>query len=189
MPSVERYSAADREYLLNVAMLSIRSGLECGRQYAPEEVQTLMSLQHKRACFVTLKLAGKLRGCVGNMEATSRLVDAVAKNTYRAAFEDARFEPVSEQEIVNLTIDISVLTPLKLLAVASNQALIDTLRPDIDGLLFEAGAHRATFLPSVWEQLPSAENFVSHLKKKAGLASDYWSDDVNCWVYEAIKIE
>ena len=189
MPSVEHYTEDDRQRLLDVAMLSIRSGLECGQQYVPEEVQASMSLQRERACFVTLKLAGKLRGCVGNMHAKSRLVEAVAKNAYRAAFEDTRFEPVSEQEVADLTIDISVLTPLKSIEVASNQELIGALRPGIDGLLFEAGAYRATFLPSVWEQLPSAEQFVSHLKQKAGLARDYWSDDVNCWVYQAIKIE
>jgi len=61
--------------------------------------------------------------------------------------------------------------------------LLAQLRPGVDGLILRAGAHQGTFLPSVWEQLPRREDFLAHLKVKAGLPPDYWSDDIQVWRY------
>jgi hypothetical protein len=71
--------------------------------------------------------------------------------------------------------------------VSSEQQLIDQLRPGEDGLIIQDGPHRATFLPSVWHQLPGPEDFIQHLKRKAGLSVDYWSNTIKVERYGSIE--
>ncbi|MDD1638362.1 MAG: AMMECR1 domain-containing protein, partial [Methylococcaceae bacterium] len=70
----------------------------------------------------------------------------------------------------------------------SEQNLITQLQPGIDGLILEEGRRRGTFLPSVWEQLPEPEEFLRHLKQKAGLAADYWSENIRIYRYRTEMI-
>jgi AmmeMemoRadiSam system protein A len=128
------------------------------------------------ASFVTLKIRGELRGCIGSLEAHRPLVEDVARNAYAAAFSDPRFPPVSEQEFPDLEFHISVLTPALPMHFNSEADLLGQLRPGIDGLVLEDGSYRGTFLPAVWESLPDAAQFLWHLKLKAGLPADYWSN-------------
>lgn len=189
MPSAESYTVAERRFLLSLAWQSIRSGLTSGHPLSVDMAEVPVSLQYDRACFVTLKREGELRGCIGNLQVRGRLVDAVVENAYRAAFQDSRFTPVSAAELSAITLELSVLSPLQPLAVTSNAALVESLQPNVDGLLLRAGDHQATFLPAVWQQVSCAEQFVAQLKLKAGLAADFWSDNLQCWIYQVIKIE
>ncbi|WP_299196938.1 AmmeMemoRadiSam system protein A [uncultured Amphritea sp.] len=188
MHSIERYSATEQQLLLHLARDTVARGLAGQEPQRPSAENIPAWLEKSRACFVTLKLDGRLRGCIGNLEANSSLVDAVLRNSYLAAFRDQRFDPVSAAELAKLQYEISVLTPMVPLPVSSEADLLAKIRPGIDGLLFEAEGHRSTFLPSVWEQLNQPKNFLNQLRQKAGLAADYWSDDVKCWIYQAIKI-
>ncbi|WP_054342214.1 AmmeMemoRadiSam system protein A [Neptunomonas antarctica] len=139
------------------------------------------------AAFVTLKLHGQLRGCIGTLEAYQSLMSDVWQNAYSAAFRDPRFPPLMEDEFHQVRIEISVLTAPQPISVASEQDLLNRLRPDIDGLILEEGHHRATFLPAVWEALPTPEEFLLHLKRKAGLSDNYWSDSTRFSIYQAIN--
>ena len=141
------------------------------------------SLQQTGACFVTLMLNGQLRGCIGTLEANQSLVRDVAHNAYNAAFRDPRFEPLSKDELPQLEIHISVLNPAEAMQFASEQDLLQQLTPGVDGLILDADGRRATFLPSVWEQLPDKAQFLQHLKVKAHLPPDYWSDSVKVYRY------
>jgi len=71
---------------------------------------------------------------------------------------------------------------------SSEQDLISQLQPNIDGLILVEGPRRGTFLPSVWEQLPEPKQFLRHLKQKAGLAPDYWSDTIKVYRYQTESI-
>ncbi|WP_428035095.1 AmmeMemoRadiSam system protein A [Amphritea sp.] len=188
MHSIERYSATEQQFLLQLARETVARGVSGLEPQRPSAENIPEGVERSRACFVTLKLDGRLRGCIGNLEANSSLVDAVLRNSYLAAFRDQRFDPVSAAELAKLQYEISVLTPMVPLPVSSEADLLAKIRPGIDGLLFEAEGHRSTFLPSVWEQLNQPKNFLNQLRQKAGLAADYWSDDVQCWIYQAIKI-
>jgi AmmeMemoRadiSam system protein A len=121
---------------------------------------------------------GELRGCIGSLEAYRPLVEDVAHNAYAAAFSDPRFTPLSETELIDVEFHISVLTPAAPMHFESEADLLSQLRPGIDGLVLEDAGHRGTFLPSVWESLPDAAQFLQHLKMKAGLPADYWSDNL-----------
>ena len=141
------------------------------------------TLQQIRATFVTLEIDGELRGCIGTLEAHQALVNDVAYNAHAAAFSDPRFFPLSEKEYPRLDIHISILTPAEPMRFSSENDLIAQLRPGVDGLILQDGNHRGTFLPSVWEQLPEAKQFFTHLKRKAGLPMDYWTDSLQVYRY------
>lgn len=170
------YSDNDREILHQVARQSILSGLEKHQPLAVTVSDYPESLQQLRATFVTLTIAQELRGCIGSLTAYRALVDDVAHNAHAAAFSDPRFPSLSQHEFEQLEYHISVLSETSPLLFSSEEDLLTQIRPGIDGLVLEDRGHRGTFLPSVWEQLPETKDFLKHLKMKAGLPSDYWSD-------------
>jgi AmmeMemoRadiSam system protein A len=141
-------------------------------------------LTERRATFVTLQKHQQLRGCIGMLEAVRPLVEDIVENAFAAAFKDRRFLPLEVDEWDELDIHLSLLTPAEPIIFHSEQDLLNQLQPRIDGLILEAGYHRGTFLPSVWEQLPEPAAFLRHLKQKAGLASDYWSDNIKVYRYQ-----
>ncbi len=185
----ETYSEEERAALLEVARRSIEHGVAHDRPIAVTPDDHPARLTEKRACFVTLRRGGELRGCIGSVEAARPLVVDVAERGFAAAFRDPRFLPVTEGEIPGLEIEVSVLGPLRALAVDSEAQLIERLRPGRDGLVLEDAGARGLFLPSVWEQLPEPRSFVCQLKKKAGLPEDHWSSTLACWTFETTKIE
>jgi AmmeMemoRadiSam system protein A len=161
--------------LLDVARESIRSGALRGRPLRPDPAAYPEPLRALRASFVTLERDGALRGCMGGLEAVRPLVSDVAEHAFAAAFRDPRFPPLAGAELDCVEVKLSILSPLEPLCFASEQELLSQLRPGVDGVLLEAGRQRGTFLPAVWEQLPDPREFLRQLKRKAGLAPDFWS--------------
>jgi AmmeMemoRadiSam system protein A len=149
----------------------------------PEPAPREPWLAEPGAAFVTLTIAGELRGCIGSLEAWRSLHDDVTANARAAAFRDPRFAPVSPEEMARVSIEVSVLSAPEPVPFASEAAALAALRPGVDGVIFAASGRRATFLPQVWEQLPEPALFLAHLKRKAGLASGYWGSDVELWRY------
>ncbi|MCW9025009.1 MAG: AmmeMemoRadiSam system protein A [Gammaproteobacteria bacterium] len=173
----------DKNTLLDLAAASIKQGLETGSPLKPDSQDYSPDLQAQRACFVTLHIKSELRGCIGSLEAWRSLVEDVAENAYAAAFRDPRFPALSENEFDQLEYHISILTPSEPVAFDSQADLLEKIHPGIDGLVLEEQGRRGTFLPSVWESLPTTEQFLSHLKLKAGLPADYWSDTIKIFRY------
>ena len=174
--------------LLNLARESIVHGLKTGKplkinldEYAPE-------LTVPRATFVTLERRQQLRGCIGMLEAVRPLAEDVAENAFAAAFCDRRFLPLADDELADLELHISILSPAEEMTFGSESELIAQLRPNIDGLIIKEGGHRATFLPSVWESLSVPKQFLQQLKLKAGLPASYWSDTFRAYRYTTESI-
>ena len=124
--------------------------------------------------FVTLKIQGQLRGCIGNLTATESVLEGVKRNAINAAFHDPRFASLTAAELDQTDIEISILTIPQRLEYCDSQDLIHKLRVNVDGVILRKGKASATFLPQVWEQLPRPEDFLSHLCQKAGLSPDAW---------------
>ena len=178
----------DKYALLKTAKNSIIYGMQ-QQCFLPVEPDTFSELlQTQGASFVTLHLNNKLRGCIGTLQACQPLITDVSSHAYAAAFEDPRFNHVTEHEIEKLKISISILTSAKSINFVSESDLLKKLQPGIDGIILEAGNHKATFLPSVWEQLPTANLFLSHLKEKAGLNKNDWPENIKFLRYETINI-
>ncbi len=171
------------ELLLELAFKSIEYGLEHNREMAIDVQEFPSELREKRATFVTLKTNRDLQGCIGTLEAYRPLVTDVCANAYAAAFSDPRFQALTHSQLGSLTITISVLDPADEMHFNSEPELIEQLRPGIDGLILQQGWRRGTFLPSVWSSLPEKQDFLTHLKMKAGLSGDYWSDDIRVYRY------
>ena len=139
------------------------------------------------ATFVTLRLCGELRGCVGTLAAERPLADDVRLHALAAAFRDSRFEPLMIEEFAELEVEVSVLEPAQPLAACSEAEAHEALRPGIDGVVLEWRGRRATFLPQVWEQLPGPHEFLAALKRKAGLPADFWAADLRLSRYRVRK--
>ena len=132
-------------------------------------------LRENGASFVTLTEAnGDLRGCIGALEAYQPLAVDVCVHAAAAATEDYRFLPVRADEIAHLHIEISRLTHPQPLDYEKPEELISLLRPGLDGVILRDGGQRATFLPQVWEKLPSPEEFLTHLCQKMGSQGSLW---------------
>lgn len=172
-----------RGILLSLARESIQHGVFHGRSMKVDLEQLPDELAEHRASFVTLELKGKLRGCIGSLEASRPLAEDVVSNAFAAAFKDPRFTPLQESEIDILDVYISILSPAEPIDFSSEQELLNQIRPEIDGLIIEAAGRRGTFLPSVWQSLPEKKNFLANLKMKAGLPQHYWSDDIKVMRY------
>lgn len=175
----------DQLALLQTAAASIQHGLQHGSALPVDKQSLSATLQQPRATFVTLNIEQTLRGCMGSLQAQRAWLVDVAQNAFAAAFRDPRFPPLQAQEYDRLDLHISTLTTARPMDVHSEAELLASLRPGIDGLIFTAGGRRATFLPSVWEQLPNPRDFLNRLRQKAGVAADYWGKDVSVQNYQS----
>lgn len=181
-------AAAEQAELLALARASIRRGLECGEPLPPPPgIGADHMLARRAAVFITLTTDGALRGCIGSLDAQLPLAEAVANSAFNAAFRDRRFKPLEADELERIRIEISVLSRLEPVSAASRQELLEQLRPGIDGLLLEDRGRRATFLPKVWDKIPSPDDFLDQLLHKAGLGADHWSRGMRLCRYRTLS--
>ena len=169
--------------LLPIARAAIAGAL--GRvQQADEGAHWL--LEHG-ACFVTLTQNQQLRGCIGTLEAHRPLLVDVKANAQSAALRDPRFSPLTASELERTEVEISLLSAMQVLQFSGEGEALAQLQPGVHGVVFEFGRHRSTFLPQVWEQLPSVGEFMTHLKYKAGLSANFWAEEVRLSCYTVSK--
>jgi MEMO1 family protein len=156
--------------------LNTHFGRPAGAEASPGPRPSLddPALQIRCGTFVTLKIGGNLRGCIGSLTGREPLVEGVRTHALNAAFHDPRFRPLTAAELERVAIEVSVLTEPRPLTYAGAEDLIAKLRPQVDGVTIRQGYASATFLPQVWDQLPKPETFLSQLCLKAGLAADAW---------------
>lgn len=174
--------------LLETAKASIQHGLQYGQALVPPLEDYDEALREPRASFVTLQIGGQLRGCIGSLVAHRPLIADIAANAFAAAFSDPRFPPLRSDEFEQLEIHLSLLSPSSPMQFSSEQDLANQLRPGVDGLILSDRGRRGTFLPSVWASLPTPEQFLQHLKLKAGLPANHWSDSLQVERYTVESI-
>lgn len=179
MPLTEK----NRRVLLDLAYQSIDVGLKTGHPLSINLKDYAEELSQQRATFVTLEKNKKLRGCIGMLKAVLPLAKDISNNAFSAAFKDPRFPPLKRPELKDLDLHLSILSPSQPLIFTSEEDLITQIRPNIDGLILESGARKGTFLPSVWQTIPEPNQFLQHLKQKAGLRKGYWSDQIKVYRY------
>lgn len=128
------------------------------------------------ATFVTLTKNGQLRGCVGTLKAEKPIYQDVIDNSLLAAFSDTRFPQVTKEELVKIKIEISILSEPKQFRYTSIDNLLEQIKINKHGIILQNGWNQATFLPQVWTELKSKEEFLEALSNKAGLNLDAWMD-------------
>ncbi|MEW6388384.1 MAG: AmmeMemoRadiSam system protein A [Thermodesulfobacteriota bacterium] len=172
-------SESDQKLLFQVARASIQAHLK-GQSPSYPRV-TPPSLCEPRGVFVTLTRQGRLRGCIGYVEAVKPLLPAVQEMALAAAFHDPRFPPLREEELADLELEISVLTPMRQIAK------VDEIEVGKHGLIIVKGMHRGLLLPQVateykWDR----QTFLEQTCCKAGLPPDAWKDpDTRIYVFTA----
>lgn len=168
----------DQSLLLGIADEAVVAGLR-GNAPAPAELATLpAALRAPGAVFVTLEVAGRLNGCIGNVSPDEPLAIVTARNAWSAAFRDPRLPPLGWRDYGKLHIELSVLSTPEHLPSTGRSALLSQLRPGTDGLILTGAGRQAVFLPQVWEHLPDPDAFLDHLLAKAGLPSGRWTPGV-----------
>ena len=189
-PGSPRYEAEHGRKLLQIARASISAALGPGPEGGAPAAEEPW-LKEWRASFVTLMQGEELRGCVGTLEAQRPLAADVAENARAAAFQDTRFKPLARDEFARTEIEVSLLSAPKRLRFEDHADLIARLRPGVDGVILEQGdeksGKRATFLPQVWEGLPDPEQFIVHLKQKAGIPQNASTQSCRVKRYTVLK--
>lgn len=165
----------EKKTLLHLARQALESGVRGDTPIPIQQSELTPSLRENGASFVTLTKRGKLRGCIGTLEAHQPLAEDVQEHAIAAALNDHRFDPVTPGELDDIEIEVSRLTSPQPLHYTSPEELLASLRPGIDGVtLRDPSGRRATFLPQVWRQLPEKAEFLGHLCQKMGAAPDAW---------------
>ena len=173
------------QIVLPIARATI--GRALGRQATADE--SAPWLHEPKACFVTLKKNGDLRGCIGSLQAQRSLLADLKANALAAAFQDPRFEPLTDEEFNYTRIEVSLISAIEPVYFVNEQDALNQLRPAIDGIIFEYQNQRSTFLPQMWESLSTPQLFMALLKKKAGLSPSFWAEDVRLSRYTVLKFQ
>ena len=173
-------TAKEKKYLLALARQAIREHL--GMPNEPLAVLSTPALETHCGAFVTLKIAGGLRGCIGYIEGTKPLTETVIEMAQAAAFRDPRFPALLRSELPSINLEISALSPVSRL---SDPELIEVGR---HGLIVENGTHKGLLLPQVAVEYKwNRSEFLEYTCQKAGLQPDAWRDrDTNISVFSAI---
>jgi MEMO1 family protein len=170
----DTYSRAERKFLMTLARRTLQQVAKGNAPVKPNTAEAPKQLLEPKACFVTLKRSGKLRGCIGGFFPRQPLYQEVVEMTVSAATKDPRFKRVGPDELDKIEIEISVLTVPKPLKFESPEDLLAKLRPHVDGVILRKNRRQSTYLPQVWSQIPDKEMFLSKLSQKAGMGPTDW---------------
>ena len=170
--------------LLPIARTAITRALNIPGASADESSSWLTEFG---ASFVTLTQNGELRGCIGTLQAHRPLLADVKSNAVSAALRDPRFSPLAAEELDITRVEVSLLSSTQEMTVRDEADALAQMRPQVDGIVFEYGHYRSTFLPQVWESLANPRDFLAMLRRKAGLPGDFWAEGVKLSRYTVTK--
>jgi len=180
---IDLFSEEEKKQLLKIARDSIEFYLKTGKI---PEFKVSEKLKEKRAIFVTLRRNNELRGCIGYLEAQKSLVEAVVKMAIAAATKDNRFLPVTLEELPEIKIEISVLSPLEKISDPYQ------IKLGKHGVIIKQGFRGGVFLPEVAEEFNyNLEEFLSILcTHKAGIPANAWQDPkTEIYIFTTEKIK
>lgn len=186
--NLQLFAKAYKRELLQVAANALNEAVVKHKHYSPSRKDYSNELFDKGASFVTLKLNGELRGCIGTVVPQIAVAHDIADNTYQAAMEDSRFQPLTEAELPQLTFSVSLLTGIERVHYLDEADLLQRIRPGIDGIIIRDGNRQGLFLPSVWKELPDKVEFMKNLKIKAGMNPSFWSNNIKVYRFRTVEI-
>jgi AmmeMemoRadiSam system protein A len=169
-------SASQRQFLLQLARRTIEAVVRGQPLIEPDPQDLEPPLLAYHACFVTLEKPTGLRGCIGHLIPHEPLFQALMHSARQAALTDPRFSRVQPDELGDIRIEISVLSPLIPLAFKSVPDLLRQVVPSRHGVVLRFGDQTCTFLPQVWEQIPEKADFLDRLAQKGGWDPSSWRD-------------
>jgi AmmeMemoRadiSam system protein A len=173
-----KLSAADRKLLLEIARETMSAHV--ANMPIPQRDVKSPRLLEKNGCFVTIKVNGELRGCIGNFTSDKPLHLLVEDMAISAATKDPRFYPMKKDDLGNFDLEISVLSPLRKIAS------IEEIQVGVHGLYLEKNFTRGVLLPQVaveygWDR----ETFLAKTSIKAGMKADDWKEGADIYIFSA----
>lgn len=183
------FAEAYKKELLQIASQALSESIVRHKDYSPSRKDYSNELFDKGASFVTLKLNGELRGCIGTVVPHVAIAHDIANNTFRAALEDSRFPPLTEAELPQVDFSISLLTGFERIRYLNEADLLNRIKPGIDGIIIRDGDRQGLFLPSVWKELPDKNEFLKNLKIKAGMNPGFWSNNIKVYRFRTVEIK
>jgi len=183
MPQLLCISPADQKQLLLTARIAIESHW---LDHAIAQNSLPLSIRDKQlGNFVSLHIQGALRGCIGLIETNQPLSITLVSNALSCAFNDSRFPPLTEDELAQCRIEISLLSPTLPLVFNHKIDLLTQLEPT-HGLILEDARRLAVFLPQVWQQFPEPQQFVDALLRKGGWPDKSWPDGIKASTFTCL---
>lgn len=183
---VESFSNEEKQFLLNLARESAETYLKEGKKIKINEKEVPENLKSEKGCFVTFTEDEQLRGCIGHILPQKPLYECVIENAINAAINDERFSPVIYEEMKDIKIDISILGVPVLLEYNSSEELLSKLRAFEHGVILKRENYQSTYLPSVWNQIPDKQEFLSNLCAKGNMKAECWKNPrTEVYVYTA----
>ena len=186
---LRNFARHNKQDLVSIVEKALQKAVIDSKHFRPQRKNFTDVLFNKGASFVTLTKRDRLRGCIGSLLPTKGIAVDLADNTYSAALQDSRFSPVTPEELKDISFTISLLTNFEEVKFSSYDDLISRIKPRIDGLLIQDGEREGLFLPSVWEDIPQKQDFITQLKIKAGLSPTYWSDTIRIFRFRTVEIK
>ena len=175
------------EILIALAKAAILVALNQPENFdLPKALETYHELKESGAAFVTLytKENGALRGCIGSLQAYQPLYKDIISNAQAAALRDPRFNPLTLEELDHITVEVSILSEPQTLHYSNIDDLKKKITPLKDGVILTLNKQKATYLPQVWEALPTFDDFFASLCQKAGLSRDCLLQHPNISTYQ-----
>jgi AmmeMemoRadiSam system protein A len=160
----------ENDQIIAIAKQAIISKIN-GENFTFENISS--DLLQPKACFVTLTINGRLRGCIGSLNAHRPLVEDIKANAIAAAFEDNRFLPLTKKEVGKINVAVSVLSQPFDIEYHNAEELLSQINSDM-GIILSYQNKSATFLPQVWQDIPDKVELLEALAQKAGLKTDDW---------------
>jgi len=179
-----------KDILINLARWAIASKLGIKYHLDVQKIKEQNSwLNNLGAVFVTLhkKDNHSLRGCIGSIIPHRSLFDDLIHNAKSSAFNDPRFPPLGKEEFDQIEIEVSILSEPQEIDYKDINDLKKQIHINQDGVILKLGNYQSTFLPQVWQELPSFELFFSHLCQKAGLSGDCLYHHPHIFTYQVIE--
>jgi hypothetical protein len=174
--NIKSLTKEEENFLLKIAAEAIKEHLLNNKKIQVKESEVPAGAKTAACCFVTLRKDGELRGCIGSLTTRQPLYLDVIDNAINAGFKDPRFFPLEEDDLDDLKISISVLSPTRPISFNSPLEIITYFEKNKCGAVIKNGKNQATYLPSVWKELPDVRAFLGSLCEKAGLSSHAWQD-------------
>lgn len=186
----EQLTKEEQEFLLELARKTAEEYLKTGKKPEADESRLTPNLKKVQGCFTTFNKDHNLRGCIGHILPQEELYKCVMDNAVNAAVNDTRFNPVTYDEMKDIKIEISVLTVPQRLEFSSGGDLLNKLRPMVDGVVLKQGFRQSTYLPQVWANFKSKDEFLTSLCLKGGMPLTCWQDtNTEVFTYQAFVFE
>ncbi len=178
------FSKDEKELLFRIAKNSIHTFLYDAKRYQPDPNEMPLKLKMKYGAFVTLKIDGMLRGCIGRFISEEPLYKVISESAFSSAFEDPRFAPLTKKEYQKTSMEITILGPLKRIKDTSE------IKLGKNGIYIKKGSHSGTMLPQVaTENGWTVEQFLGYTARdKAGIGWDGWKD-AELYIYDGLVLE